>query len=50
MPGNYRVAIEMTDGNMTGAALRIPFTKGTTPSMSMPTETTNFHNLVIDLH
>ena len=49
-PGNYRVAIELTDGNMTGASLRIPFTKGTTGSMSMPADTANFHNLLIDLH
>ncbi len=49
-PGNYRVAIELTDGNMTGAALRIPFTKGATGSMSTPAETANFHNLLLDLH
>jgi hypothetical protein len=50
VPGNYRIAIELTDGNMTGASLRIPFTKGTTASMSTPADTANFHNMVIDLH
>lgn len=49
-PGNYRVAIEMTDGNMTGVAVRLPFTKNTTGTMSTPPETAQFHNLLLDLH
>lgn len=48
--GNYRVAIEMTDGNNTGVAVRLPFTKGTTGNVSMPAETAQFHDLRLELH
>lgn len=47
--GDYRVVMELTDGNMTGPSLEIPFTKGTTPIMLTPADTAQFHDLEVVL-
>lgn len=47
--GNYRVMVEMTDKNGTGPSTTIPFTMNGSPVMLMPADTTNFHDLLIDL-
>jgi hypothetical protein len=47
--GDYRVMVEHTDYNGTGALLTIPFTKGQTPVTQMPAETTYFHNILLEL-
>ncbi|MEO7097064.1 MAG: DUF2271 domain-containing protein [Polyangiales bacterium] len=46
-PGDYRVMIEHTDYNGTGALLQIPFT--TTAGMQTVPDSTYFHHVAIDL-
>lgn len=48
--GDYRVWMETTDRDGPGATASFPFTIGATGSVQMPTETTNFHDLLLDLH
>jgi hypothetical protein len=47
--GNYRVVVEMTDKNGAGPSTTIPFTMNGTPMTLTPVETTNFHDLLIEL-
>jgi hypothetical protein len=47
--GDYRVVIEHTDYNGTGASIALPFTKDQTPATLTPAETTMFHDLLIEL-
>ena len=48
-PGDYRVMVEMTDKNGAGPNTASPFTLVTSSMTLMPTETTNFHDLLIEL-
>ncbi|MBK9033911.1 MAG: DUF2271 domain-containing protein [Myxococcales bacterium] len=48
--GNYRVVMELTDQDAAGASVVLPFTKGTSGAVSMPAQTAQFHDLVLDLH
>jgi hypothetical protein len=47
--GDYRIVVELTDRNGTGASIELPFTKGETPSSLMPAEAANFHDLLLEL-
>lgn len=47
-PGNYKVVVEETDSNATGPSLEIPFTIGSAATV-MAAETTNFHDLLVDV-
>jgi hypothetical protein len=47
--GNYKLVIETTDYNGMGATTEIPFTKGSSAVTLMPAETTNFHDLLLEL-
>jgi len=47
--GAYRVVIEETDHNGSGPSVELPFTKGDVPLTSMPAETANFHDLLLEL-
>jgi hypothetical protein len=47
--GAYRVVVELTDRNSAGATLELPFTKAQAPVTLMPTETANFHDLLLEL-
>ncbi len=48
--GDYRVMIEMTDTNATGPSTSIPFTVNGSAQTVTPTETANFHDLLVELH
>lgn len=47
--GTYRVMIEMTDTNAAGPSTSIPFTMNGTSQTVTPTETANFHDLLLEL-
>ncbi len=47
--GDYRIVVETTDYNGTGASAVFPFTKGEMPATITPVDTTNFHDLLIEL-
>ncbi len=47
--GDYRIVMEHTDFNGTGASIQIPFTKAAAPVTAMPTETVYFHDLLVEL-
>ncbi|CAN5907918.1 hypothetical protein BH11MYX2_BH11MYX2_37640 [soil metagenome] len=47
--GDYLVRIEMTDKNAAGPSVSIPFTMSNSPMTLHPTETANFHDLLIDM-
>lgn len=47
--GNYRLVLETTDYNGAGATLEIPFTKDQSAVTLTPTETAQFHDLLVEL-
>ena len=47
--GTYRVVVEHTDRDGPGATIEIPFTKDQTAVTLMPTDATNFHDMLLEL-
>lgn len=47
--GAYRVAMELTDQDAPGAFATFPFTMGSAPQTLRPTETAQFHDLLLEL-
>ena len=47
--GNYRVVVEHTDRDSAGATIEIPFTKDQAAVTLMPTDATNFHDMLLEL-
>jgi len=49
MDGNYRVALELTDKNGTGASHEVPFMLGTGPLLLTPADTAQFKQMQLRL-
>lgn len=49
MDGNYRVVLELTDKNGTGASHEVPFTLGMGPLLLMPADTAQFKQMQLRL-
>lgn len=47
--GNYKLVMELTDYNGTGASFEVPFTKMQSPVTITPADTTNFHEILVEL-
>ena len=47
--GTYQVVMELTDRDSTGVSAVFPFTKGSAGGVTMPAQTAQFHDLVLEL-